>query len=296
MRGGGSLYTNPLLECNIAKGSLDAQKLNFSTQLNDRIRSLESEHQLNSVGIYFRDLNNGPTFGLNQDENYLPASLLKLPVAMAFYKLAEGDEALLEKSIPFTQIFLPPGVGDTQYIPPSTEIVAGEAYTIRELIRRSLVYSDNQAISLLYQELNATHPEVLRSLYALLGVSDAVLDGPDATLTVKQYSAFLRVLYNASFLNVANSETVLSLLVQSEFSKGLVAGVPSGIPVAHKFGESGYQNGERQIHDCGIVYYPKHPYILCTMTRGNSADALERSIADISKFVFEQVDAQYIKN
>jgi beta-lactamase class A len=72
----------------------------------------------------------------------------------------------------------------------------------------------------------------------------------------------------------------------------LVAGVPAGIPVAHKFGETGQVGGERQLHDCGIVYYPNSPYILCIMTRGNNFEELPNIIKQISSEVYKHVDGQ----
>jgi len=54
---------------------------------------------------------------------------------------------------------------------------------------------------------------------------------------------------------------------------------------------SGEQQIEQiQIHDCGIVYYPKNPYILCIMTRGTDFAVQERAIQDLSKFIYNKVD------
>lgn len=293
VRGGGSKYTNPLLECDLAQGSIDSPKTNFSEKLKEQIDSLVEEHKLSSMGVYFRDLNNGPGFGINANEGYFPASLLKLPVSMAFYKIEETNPSILDQKILFSAKFFPPEIGDKQYIPPESEIEVGKEYSIRELIWRSLVHSDNQAVTLLYEKLNATKPQTLRGLYRLLGVDESVLNGPNATLSVQQYSSFLRILFNASYLSIPHSEEILSILAASDFKDGLVAKLPENIVVAHKFGESGYQDGDRQLHDCGIIYYPKHPYLLCVMSRGEKLGDLKSSIAKISRFVFDQIDEQY---
>jgi hypothetical protein len=47
-----------------------------------------------------------------------------------------------------------------------------------------------------------------------------------------------------------------------------------------------------QLHDCGIVYYPHKPYLLCVMTRGKSSDDNSKMIAEISKLVYREVDTQ----
>ncbi len=78
----------------------------------------------------------------------------------------------------------------------------------------------------------------------------------------------------------------------------VVAGVPSTVDVAHKFGErttlaSDTESTEtKQLHDCGIVYFPENPYLLCVMTRGTDFKVLEGIISDISRMVYEEVDSR----
>jgi beta-lactamase class A len=109
------------------------------------------------------------------------------------------------------------------------------------------------------------------------------------------YAIFFRVLFNASYLDKEYSEKAMELLAQSDFNDGLVAGLPRGVIVAHKFGERGNLPGssDYQLHDCGIVYYPNHPYLLCVMSRGNDIQHLENSIAQVSRFVYDEIDNQY---
>jgi hypothetical protein len=83
------------------------------------------------------------------------------------------------------------------------------------------------------------------------------------------------------------------LLTSTDFNEALVAGVPQEVQVAHKFGEAGTGDVERQLHDCGIVYFPSHPYLACIMTRGKDTGTLKQSIADISRFMYQKIDEQY---
>jgi hypothetical protein len=86
------------------------------------------------------------------------------------------------------------------------------------------------------------------------------------------------------------SERALGLLSRVVFADGIVRGVPNQYAVAHKYGirETGSSN-ERQLHDCGIVYYPEHPYLLCVMSRGTNFDKLSETIQAISEVVFSEV-------
>ena len=104
---------------------------------------------------------------------------------------------------------------------------------------------------------------------------------------------FFRILFNSSYLSRESSEKALELLANTEYSDALVSGIPKDVTVAHKFGEAGTGNVERQLHDCGIVYFPNHPYLACIMTRGHNTETLRNSIQDISRFVYEKIDEQY---
>ena len=70
--------------------------------------------------------------------------------------------------------------------------------------------------------------------------------------------------------------------------------------VAHKFGERGIigQDGieQKQLHDCGIIYYPNHPYILCVMTRGYKLAELEEIVRTVSKNIYQEVERKDKEN
>lgn len=289
IRASGFKFISPLLECEVAKGSIDALKQNFHPELSDFINRLIERKIVSSASVYFRDLNNGPTIGVREGEKFLPASLLKVPVMVTLYKTAETNPEILKKKILYKG---PLSLGESvQLIKPEVELEVGKEYTIDELIYHSIVYSNNDAVSLLINEID---DDTLEKTYSLLGVESpgSRNSSPDPYLTTKNYAAFFRILYNSSFLNYEMSEKALELLSKSDYKNGLVRGVPEDILVAHKFGESGFA-GEHQLHDCGIVYYPNHPYLLCVMTRGKTTVELESSIRDISNFVYEKIKAQY---
>jgi beta-lactamase class A len=111
--------------------------------------------------------------------------------------------------------------------------------------------------------------------------------------SAKSYAAIFRMLYNASYLSIGQSEEVLELLSRSTFTKGLVAGVPPGTKVAHKFGEATQVDQDsgkivkRELHDCGVIYKEKSSYILCVMTEGSDFDSLENIIASISRITWD---------
>ena len=286
---GGFKFVNPLLECEVGGDNVEFKEIRpFKKNLQELIDSLKARGWANFSAVYFRDLNNGPWFGINAKEKFTPASLLKVPLMMAYFKEAETNPKILRDSIRFENL---QDSNSSENIRPSSILAPGKIYTVEELIRRTIIYSDNNAYLLLLRHFDQ---KKLIAIYSDLGVP-VPFDGADENLmTVKQYATFFRILFNASYLNRAMSIKALELLSKTEFHDGIVAGVPPNVGVVHKFGERTYpgKNIEKQMHDCGIVYYPDHPYLICVMTRGDSFEHLDNSIMEISALVFKNVDEQ----
>jgi len=181
------------------------------------------------------------------------------------------------------------------YFAPSKKLEGGKLYTVDELLTRMIVYSDNDALFLLVDHLGEP---LVSQTFKEVGLPDPFADGhkeQEYALTVEQYVLSLRLLYNASYLSKAMSEKALGLLTEIEFRQGLVEGVPPDIPVAHKFGERVSDDSfhNKELHDCGVIYYPAHPYLLCVMTKGDSFQYLDDGIKEISQTVYEEVDRSW---
>lgn len=286
-------FINPLLECEMAKGTIDSKKQNFDKELGVFVQKEIDESNLTKMGIYFRDLNNGPTFGINEDELFIPASLLKLPIMMVYFYIAEKDPGILKKEIIFEKPTELKEMG-VQFIEPSQEIKIGNKYTAEQLIEAMIKYSDNQAVILLTNNLSDSgYTQKTADFFNFFNIDSSNFTNLKGSLSVKEYGRFFRILFNASSLNRDYSEKALKLLSEVEYKNALVAGLPKGIVVSHKFGESGFSKGERQLHDCGIVYYPNHPYLLCIMSKGENLSVLESSISKVSQFVYNKIAEQY---
>jgi beta-lactamase class A len=246
------------------------------------------QKELNNITyatVYYRDLNNGPWFGINEKEYFSPASLIKVPLMIAYYKLSESDPSILDKEIDNTIPYNP----SEQNITPTKFLELNQKYTINQLIDQMIIQSDNVAYEIL---LNNIDNSLVSKVYEDLGVDiSKAKDNPNGNiLRVKDYAAFFRILYNASYLERSLSEKALYLLSQSTYHKGLSAGVPENIVVSHKFGERRYlATEEHQLHDCGIIYSSKNPYLLCVMTRGEDFNKLANSISQISKTVYDKI-------
>jgi len=289
-------FINPLLSCNFSALGIFPQDKAMGNAISSVIAKHEAQGDIASGSAYFADFVTSKNVSVNGGEKYYPSSITKIPIMMAYYGLAETSSTILDQVI--TYPLGSPDLNNSQETKPAVALVPGQSYTVEELIEHMIKYSDNNAAELLFDSANK---DAITSVYNDLQIpieQDVTASNLDF-ITPQQVSALFRVLYNATYLSRAYSERALALLSQADFTQGLVAGVPTSTVVAHKFGIVGIDtNGietERELHDCGIVYAPGHPYLLCVMTRGSatsptSLSAMEGTIADISNAVYNQVE------
>lgn len=274
----------------IKKHEYGALKSRLKLFINDK----REKNEIKETAVYFRDLYNGPILGINEHINFFPASLFKVPYLMTYLKFAEEEQPdLLDKKLKFKIEDDDPT--ERQFTKPREKISENVEYTVEELLRRMIVYSDDRSLEVLENYLKQISPDenlIYENSYEMGVISNN--GDPDEYITVKSYASIFRLLYNASFLNKEMSEKALSWLTETDYTKGLVAGIPIDIKVAHKFGEfHDWQNTDlKQLHDCGIVYFPGNPYLLCIMTRGHDYNQLANIIGTVSKMVYEEVDSR----
>lgn len=275
-------FISPLLDCKEASVLQNSKNIDIEPSLNKLIENKLRNSGVNHVSIYFRDLNNGYRFGINEKESFTPASLTKVPTMIAVLKRSESENGFLEQSVKFS---LPKFDYNVHY-KPKLEIESNKVYTIRQLLDYMIKYSDNNSTQILR---NILWKDRFSNTYWDLWV----ISNQSSEIQVLDYASFFRILFNASYLNKENSEYALNLLTQVDFRNWLVSGLPPSIKISHKFWEYSLNGNEKQIHDCWIVYYPDHPYLICVMTRGNNYDNLEKILSEVSRLVFENINEEY---
>lgn len=127
---GDYVLTNPLLECGDINSLSNRDVAILKTAVRQVVDTSISNGWLDHISVYFRDLNNGPWFGINEKEEFIPGSLTKVPLMMSLFKEAEINPGLLK------EIFFYEGgsVGVEPYFKPKQEITPGKAYAVPELI------------------------------------------------------------------------------------------------------------------------------------------------------------------
>lgn len=281
---------NPLLDYEISQNLFTGELKNFKNRVQKVVDEDTKNKLVSEESVYFRAMRDGPWFGININQEFTPASLLKIPIMVTYYRLAQDNPKILEQKIKYDTS--DEDANEASYFKPEKYITPGKTYTVDELITYMIDYSDNNALDLL---VTPEFPKDYFQTFKDLGINYDETSSPEKNiLSTIAYATFFRTLYNASYLDRRYSERALELLTQSQFQEGIRSEIPKEVKYAGKFGERAYE-GVKQLHDCGIVYHPKNPYLLCIMTKGDNFVNLESAISHISKTTWDEVENQ-VKN
>ncbi len=237
------------------------------------------EKQDGQVGAYFEYLPSGTSIGVNDKEEIKLVSLSKVPLVMSIFKKIEKGKMSLSDILTVKKEHLDERFGNLWKKGEGTKL------SVEELIKLALVESDNTAYNVLFDQLT---PQEVNGVYEGLDIQISK-EGEHMLVSPKSYSSILRSLYLSSFLSEENSNRILEILTKTAFNDKISAGVPENIKVAHKIGVFEKLAGSQNVFiDCGIIYVPNRPYILCAFVHGTNEQA-QKYMSYISKMVYEYI-------
>lgn len=270
-------YMNPVLEFRS-----DTQlQVNFAPLKRD-IGNVIDKHEDLVISVYFESLNTGANFNLNGDLRFKPASMVKVPLAIAVVEKVENGELSYTQKIEITDAMKEDGGGELYKSP------KGTTYTVEKLLEEMLKNSDNTAKNTLFALVT---PDDMDSLVDNLGL-ESLFDN-EGLITSKEYARVLRALYSSTLLDKEDSLKLLRYLMLSNRNRYLGSTLPKDTEIAHKFG---IISKDKAYNDGGIIYYPDRPYILIVLVDGgNSKNFTEQSAAEIigqiSKMTYSYMSA-----
>ncbi|MBP6926180.1 MAG: serine hydrolase [Candidatus Pacebacteria bacterium] len=276
-------FIHPLLAVSRSEVAPSSQYEKLSHDVDNYIGKMKLSDKIDTASVYFINYKTGGSFLINTKEQYMPASLMKVVIMIAYLKLSETKPDTLSHRLRYTEeldTWLSEAERNTK-----SELAVGKSYTVEYLIDKMIGDSDNGATNLLITNINESY---LQSVYKALGIKNPN-DDPNYTISTNDYSLFFRILFNATYLSPENSEKALTVLSKATYTDGLVAGLPTNTLIAHKFGQHFIDEGGTiagvELHDCGIIYTNPGPYLLCVMTKGKTVTGNSEAIAGISKIV-----------
>ena len=151
----------------------------------------------------------------------------------------------------------------------------GTKYTIKDLVKKAMIYSDNIAFNMLRERVGEKH---YVNYMKKLGASNST---PNALRKTSSHDLriFARHLYEYSQKS-KNGKTIVKYLQNTVYNNAIPKGIKE-TKVSHKVGMIPMYYVS---HDYGIVY-DQDPYILVVMTKGFSYERSNKVIAGISSII-----------
>lgn len=235
-----------------------------------------------TVTLQYRDLITGESYQLNGRKSGHAASTIKLPLAIYIMEQAAKGKIDLNQKLTYHKSQYYGGTGVIQYQK------VGTKYTIRDLLSKAMIHSDNIAFIMLKDKVGANH---FISYMKSLGAQYTYPNGSNVT-SPNDLIIYARELYKFSQENRLGQELV-GYLKKTDFNTTIPRGI-RGVQIAHKVGmipESLIFN------DVGIIY-DKTPFALAIMTGHLSNAKSQKVIADVAAMVYKyhksKASAQYI--
>jgi beta-lactamase class A len=271
----------------------------FLGSARSELKRLVSDHH-GVVGITVVDPDSGDTFTINGDENFPSASLVKLAVMVdVYYRVAEGT-LHLEDPLTFLDIDRTGGSGVLHFLS------APKQLTVWDAVFLMITLSDNTATNLLLDKLP---PRSVTARMQSLGLPRTRIFvhvnadpkdsfAPDSAqayglgvTTPNEIAALLTKLYRRELVSAEASDEMMAVLSHQFYREGLPRHLPPGVEVAHKTGTL-----DAARNDCGVVYGPIRPFVICVMTKENQDrrwtrdNEAERLIGNITSTVYEALN------
>jgi beta-lactamase class A len=229
------------------------------------------------VGIWLGGLDGTTWWEQDADEPVLAASLMKVPVAMAATALDLDAEVPVhpdfESVVPGERFELDEGYDQD----PDTWAEVGRTQTLRELRRRSIVFSGNLATNLVMEQTGvAACTAVMPQVRRMISDQPATGAGIVNEASARQWGELLARV----------PREVEDVMLGQTYRDGIPRGLPADIPVANKTGWI-----EDHTHDMAIVRPPEgEPFALIVLTRlaGVPTDEGSARIAEVAREAWER--------
>lgn len=242
----------------------------------DKIFKDSLEENSGTYAVFIKNLKTGEEFRKNENKTFKTASLYKLWVMAAVYKLIEQG-----KINPDDQI-----EEDIQELNLKFDIATDEAeltegtikLTVQSAIRQMIVVSNNYAALSLTKKVGLSN---LEKFVKDEGFSHSTTK-PPPTSTASDMAVFYEKLYKGELVSKEADKAMLEILKKQQLNDRLPKFLPEEVGVAHKTGELDFFK-----HDAGIVFAPRGDYVIVVLSETEYPYEASEKIANFSKQIYQ---------
>lgn len=256
---------------------MNTKELNALEAIEKELKSLGGH-----LGFYYKNLKSGFEYGVNADDIFLAASVIKLPLFLNVLLECEKGNISLDEKIRVENWEKVPSCGAINLF---TDFVEADVLTLCKLM---ICLSDNTATNSLirrftiegvekgFLEMGLSKTKIRRLLFD----SEASSRGIENTICPKELGKLLEKIYNGEFISSEKSKMVMDVLLKQQINHKM-GGKLKGVKIAHKTGEDSMLS-----NDVGIVF-GNDDFILCFAGHDTDVysweDLMRRGTFDIYK-------------
>lgn len=260
-------------------------ELRFSeelTALRQKFDTVKAKYPQLDFSAFFVDLDNGAYVNYNGIATIPAASVIKIPVLVAFLQDVDEGKVYLDEKLTMTEATKVSGSGSMQYQPVGTQFSALDTAT------EMIISSDNAATEMIVERLGGK--DALNKRFQEWGLESTIIRNllPDLegtnTTSPRDLVILLAKVNQGDLLSVRSRDRLLEIMRRTKTRTLLPEGIEENAVIAHKTGDIGTYLG-----DAGIIDMPSGKrYIGAVMVKRPYNDVSGRLlIQDISRTAYQ---------
>lgn len=241
------------------------------------------------IGVYFKNLITGETLGINEEQSFVAASVIKVPIMVEVFRRVEAGNLALDTYLPVREEDKVPSCGILRMMH------QGLSVTVEDLCSLMIVISDNTATNIL---INALGMEALNSSLRAHGLEktrvnrllfdvEARRRGLQNCFSPAEIGNLLESMWAQTLVSPEASRRMLDILLNQQLNHKIPYFL-RGVKVAHKTGED-----DGVTHDVGIIY-AQQPFVLCLASNDTDVVETEMGFRRIAQICFEHCGGEVI--
>jgi len=249
-----------------------------------------AEDYYGTAGVYAQDIKGGYGYGVNPDETFFGASVMKVPLMVTVFKKIDEGEVSLSDSFATESGDWAGGAGWLQWEE------AGTSHTVEDYLWMMMTQSDNVASNALLRLVGGPGQvnEVAGSLgapntflYQKITSERAAVTALDNRTTPRDMATILGKVYTGEALSPDSSQKMIEIMYQNELQSSLKDGLPEDVEAAKKGGWL-----YKVYDEVGIVWHEDRPYVVAIFSKHGSEDVEvgKALLKGISKGIYKAQD------
>lgn len=237
--------------------------------------------------------NQGVMTFVGSSEPYPPASTIKMLLIATLMQQVDAGVLSLDQTTTVEQSDIVGGYGEIQNEPVPNEV------TLERLAELTVTVSDNTATNVLVDVVGYDAMQALADELDLetMQFGRKMFESPmppqkENYINAEDTILLLRAIYNGDFLSEDSRRRIIAWMSAQTVKTKIAAGVPEGMPIAHKTGENASVT-----HDLGYLLWPESEVAVAIFAQSEVSDdfdtvqaAVNPVVAEVAGIIYEHLN------